>query len=158
MILRLARVDDARLIWMWRNDSVTQAMFRTSDEVSWEEHRDWYGRSLANAGRWMLVGEDAGHPLGILRLDRKGRGSAEVNINVSPDNRGRGVGRDILALGVDYAAGRLGLVRLEANIKPENAASVALFKRAGFMHAGSENGLEKYVLSLPLHRSNNREL
>ncbi|GMW01547.1 MAG: acetyltransferase [Candidatus Hydrogenedentota bacterium] len=41
-----------------------------------------------------------------------------------------------LALVVDRAFGELGLHRLEANIQPENAASIALVTRLGFSREG----------------------
>jgi RimJ/RimL family protein N-acetyltransferase len=149
VILRPAREEDSRLIWTWRNDCLTRAMFVTTDPVPWEDHRQWYGRSLANPDRWILVGEDKDQPVGVLRLDRTCGRVAKISINVRPESRGRGVGREILALGAAFAV-RLGLVCLEANIKAENVASIALFRGVGFDCAGSENGLEKYVLHLPV--------
>jgi len=150
MILRPAREKDSWLLWTWRNDPVTRVMFGAPDEVPWEEHHEWYGRSLANANRWILIGEEANHPVGVLRFDRIGNDVAKVSVTVTPENRGRGIGREILALGSDYAAHRLGFVRLEANIKAENVASLALFEGAGFVYAGSESGLGRYVLALPV--------
>lgn len=124
-------------------------MFVSSDEVSWEDHQLWYERSLRMSGRWILVGEDKDHPVGVLRLDRSVGDSATVSVNVNPECRGRGVGKQILALGADFAA-LLGLVSLEAAIKTENVASIALFRGAGFDHVGFENGLERYMLHLPV--------
>jgi UDP-2,4-diacetamido-2,4,6-trideoxy-beta-L-altropyranose hydrolase len=124
-------------------------MFVSSDEVSWGDHQLWYERSLAKPGRWILVGEDEDRPVGMLRLDRCVGDTATVSVNVSPECRGRGIGKEILALGADFAA-RLGLVSLEANIKTENVASIALFQSAGFDRVGLENGLERYMLHLPV--------
>jgi RimJ/RimL family protein N-acetyltransferase len=124
-------------------------MFVSSDEVPWEDHQLWYERSLTKSDCWILVGEDEDRPVGMLRLDRSVGDIATVSVNVSPESRGRGVGKNILALGADFAA-RLGLVSLEANIKKENAASIALFQSVGFDHVGSANGLERYMLHLPV--------
>ncbi len=48
----------------------------------------------------------------------------------------RGLMTEAVRLTADYAFGELGLHRLEANIQPENAASIALIRRAGFRKEG----------------------
>ncbi len=48
----------------------------------------------------------------------------------------KGYMRDGLSLVFDRAFGEMGLHRLEANIQPENAASIALVKRLGFRLEG----------------------
>ncbi len=53
----------------------------------------------------------------------------------APTNR-KGYMRDGLGLVFDRAFGEMGLHRLEANIQPENAASIALVKRLGFRLEG----------------------
>ncbi|MCK8679535.1 GNAT family N-acetyltransferase [Streptomyces lichenis] len=49
---------------------------------------------------------------------------------------GRGLMSEALSLVTAYAFGPLGLHRLEANIQPGNAASLALVRRAGFRKEG----------------------
>ncbi|MEU0161567.1 GNAT family protein [Streptomyces sp. NPDC006261] len=49
---------------------------------------------------------------------------------------GRGLMGEALGLVMDLAFGPLGLHRLEANIQPGNAASIALVRRAGFRLEG----------------------
>jgi len=48
----------------------------------------------------------------------------------------RGLMTEAVRLTADYAFAELGLHRLEANIQPENAASIALIRRVGFRKEG----------------------
>jgi [ribosomal protein S5]-alanine N-acetyltransferase len=49
---------------------------------------------------------------------------------------GSGLMTEAVRLGVAYGFGELGLHRLEANIQPENARSIALVRRLGFRREG----------------------
>jgi [ribosomal protein S5]-alanine N-acetyltransferase len=49
---------------------------------------------------------------------------------------GSGLMTEAVRLGVAYGFGELGLHRLEANIQPDNARSIALVRRLGFRREG----------------------
>ena len=62
-------------------------------------------------------------------------GVAEVSVYVADRARGRGVGRALLEALVESARGG-GLWTLQAGIFPENEASLALHRSAGFREVG----------------------
>src|SRR5207244_1402393 len=73
----------------------------------------------------------AGGDAGMVRLDIQDRDAA-VSVNIAPEWRGRGVGPRALGCLSREAFGPLGLLRLSAVVKRENAASRIAFERAGF--------------------------
>jgi ribosomal-protein-alanine N-acetyltransferase len=62
--------------------------------------------------------------------------SAYLGYEVGAAFAGQGYMTEALPLLLRHAFGRLGLHRLEANIQPGNAASIALVRRAGFTREG----------------------
>ena len=75
------------------------------------------------------IAEDGGKTFGQIRLDRRDD-AAEVDISVDAAARGKGIG--LFMLTAPEIAGWLGLRRLHAAVRRENAASLSLFRRAGF--------------------------
>ncbi len=80
-------------------------------------------------------GELAGqvHLFGVTRGSLQ---SAAAGYWVAQRFAGRGVTTRALAAVVDYAMGPLGLHRVEVNIRPENAASLAVVTHLGFREEG----------------------
>ncbi|MFC4854664.1 GNAT family N-acetyltransferase [Actinophytocola glycyrrhizae] len=125
--VRPATEADAALLLSWRNDPETRRWSRTTDPVSPVDHKAWLSRALADRDRRLLVAEHDGRPVGTVRFDREG-GTWEVSITVAPAARGRK-----LAVPMLLAAQRnLGSAVIRANVHSDNAASLALFRRAGY--------------------------
>lgn len=140
VVLRAAQASDAALLRIWRNDAVTRANSRSNEEVSEHEHRAWLDATLATSTRALFVAEAEGTACGQLRLDLEASNSAEVSITVASEHRGKGLASAML-VALEFEARRLGLVRLHADIKEGNAASVKAFKRAGYYGFARRNGL-----------------
>lgn len=118
LTLRPATLDDARNLWLWRNDPATRGNSITTDEVPWESHVRWLEASLGNPERTLLVAEtDA--PVGTVRIDAQ-----EISWTVAPEARGKGIAKAMVA-----AASSPGMV---AMIKQVNTASQRVAESAGF--------------------------
>jgi ribosomal-protein-alanine N-acetyltransferase len=88
-----------------------------------------------------LVGREAstGEVVGVANLSqifRKGFQNAYLGFYGSAALAGRGLMTETVRLAAAYAFGELGLHRLEANVQPDNARSLALIRRAGFRKEG----------------------
>ncbi len=82
---------------------------------------------------------DGGELAGVLVLSqifRRNFCNAYLGYYGSAAHAGRGLMSEGLALVLDEAFGPLGLHRVEANVQPGNAASLALIRRAGFRREG----------------------
>lgn len=95
-----------------------------------------------------------------LRFEAEGLGAGQVNVayGIYPAWRGRGLATRAVLLACGYAAtagGRQAVIQVE----PENCASVAVARRAGFASAGYATGadgtrLDRYVRDLPFTPDN----
>ena len=77
--------------------------------------------------------------VGSLALSQIFRGnfqSAYLGYQIAEPFAGRGYMTEALQLALRYAFRELDLHRVEANIQPENKASLALVRRAGFVREG----------------------
>ena len=87
----------------------------------------------------VLVAEREAAVVGRLDLLRdrhpRARHLAEVGIAVAPGERRRRVGSALFAAALDWCR-RHGVVRLEAQVAPANAGSLAFFRRLGFDDVG----------------------
>jgi RimJ/RimL family protein N-acetyltransferase len=135
--LRPARLDDARRLLDWANDSATRAASFDRVVIPWPEHLAWLEAVLADPDRRLWIAEEAGVPVGQLRVDRTPDGLGVVSIGLAPGARGRGLGRTVLRMGLAAAVQELGIRRARAVVMATNPPSRLLFEGAGFAPAAA---------------------
>jgi RimJ/RimL family protein N-acetyltransferase len=134
---------------MWRNDDETRRWSRSPTAVAVDEHAAWLANTLADSDRHLWVVERDGVPVATVRHDRVRRGRWEVSVTVAPQARGQGIAVDALAA----AEQRLleldpQVTAIEAHVRPDNHASLRVFKRAGYRPAGTDrDGLVRLELA-----------
>lgn len=142
----LARDDLARTL-AWRQDPALRAAtighpfpVTEAEEAAWIEREMSGGQVPRTRVLFALRPPEGPDLLGYVTLapiDWIAR-TAEVGILVgAAADRGRGVGRTALSLLAAYAGTNLGLQRLYARIRADNAAAVALFRGRGYAHEGT---------------------
>jgi RimJ/RimL family protein N-acetyltransferase len=143
--LRAASAADECRLFDWANDPATRRSARNRQPIAWSEHRDWFAAKLAAADCAIWVAEVDGEAVGQVRLDRHDV-SAEIDIAVAPQHRGHGYGQAMLcALAADHA---MGATCLQAAVRMDNDASLAMFRNAGFAETSRADGfvnLEKRI-------------
>ena len=71
----------------------------------------------------------------LARIDHS-NGRAELGFALHPDHWGGGLMKEAVTALIDYSFNELGLRRLEADVDPRNARSIALIEKLGFQREG----------------------
>lgn len=145
--LRKAVLEDSRNIWLWRNDPETRANSKNSDPIEWPDHERWFVKVLQDpqCAQYLVCGPD--EDLGVVRFDSTAKQRFEVNINLAPQARGRGIGKAALAEGCRKTlAERPETAGIDATVKESNPQSLKLFLSCGFHEVGRADGLIKLSL------------
>lgn len=147
-------------------DRVVLRPLRRADKSEWEKlgarNRDWIGPWESHPpvpGRPLRFGQLVRHDTrsaraGVMQpfvIERRGRITGRITLGgitwgaqrsgtagywVAREHAGRGLAPLALAVLVDHAFGTLGLHRVEANIRPENTASLRVVEKLGFRDEG----------------------
>ena len=146
--LRLAWLNDSRLLFEWAEDPVARAASFRSARISWEDHVRWFDERLRDSRSVIYIGERSnsneesdGTPVGVVRFqiqDEQSDRHAVVSVNVAPELRGEGWGRELILFSTRALVRSRSVRWIDAFVKPENHASVRLFEESGFRRVGGE--------------------
>lgn len=130
--LRRASEADMRPVYDWRNDEGTRRHSHSSAVIPYEDHQRWFSRVLADPQRALLIAEDQGRPVGVLRYDIS-RDRALVSIYLAPGCGGAGYGPAILGAGSRWMAAEYPQVdSVVGEVLDANVASHRAFREAGY--------------------------
>lgn len=130
--LRRTIDSDCEVFWEWANDPIARAASFRNKTISWQHHTQWFRAKLAdpNAILYTATSSD-GLPIGEVRYQIDG-GRAVLSIGLGAGFRGRGLGRTLLALGIERLFQDSAVQFIDAYVMPGNEASMKLFAGAGF--------------------------
>jgi sialic acid synthase SpsE/RimJ/RimL family protein N-acetyltransferase len=134
--------EHAKLIMAWRNDPATLSMSYHREpkvwDAFWQEYRTaYFGDQVAPV--FIL---DRDERAGFIRCRRvphpnKLAGSTvDVSINIAPDKRGKGLGREALRALSAHLSELYAVDSIYAEVRQENRASCRIFLDAGFTDLG----------------------
>ena len=137
--------DDAELIVSWRSDPENLANFFDQRPPTMESHLAWFERYLRDPSRLDLIILDGeGRRIGTVTLSAIGEGSCEVGYLIGDRSaRGQGYATEAVRAACRYAFDVLGVERVDARIRPGNAASERVAAAAGFEELERVFGLER---------------
>jgi UDP-2,4-diacetamido-2,4,6-trideoxy-beta-L-altropyranose hydrolase len=129
--LRETTATDAPLLYTWVNDPATRAASFHTEPIAWADHEAWIARRLVDADTLFFVATD-GEPVGQVRFERTSSEVAVISVSVAPETRGNGYAPAIIDAGSRQAFETWPIERIRAEIRSENAASIAAFAEAGY--------------------------
>jgi len=136
LVLRPARNEDARLLFDGRDAPEVRRRSQQGQALHWPDHQAWLAATLADRQRLLLIAETTDGPVGSVRYDRLPGRRARVSLYLFAGRFGLGWGRVLLARGEACARERWpDLEVIEAQVLPDNQASLQLFAGAGFVQS-----------------------
>ena len=151
-----ANLSHSKDIWRWRNDPITRSFSKNTNEVSWEDHDSWFRKSLTNPNRYLYIGVSATpeyeESIGIVSFDifSSYPEHSKVSINIAPRVRGKRFGYLLLKEGTENFAREIKRsIRIFAEVKINNLASIRLFTSSGYSSCDHDNtNYYQYFLDL----------
>ena len=123
---------DFELLWRWVNDPVTRDNSFESGPIPWDRHESWCRSKVHDPQcRFLVVASAQLGEVGCVRFDLN-RLEATISVSLSPHARGRGLGARVIARACERIFSAADAETVHAFIKPDNTASIAAFKKAGF--------------------------
>jgi UDP-2,4-diacetamido-2,4,6-trideoxy-beta-L-altropyranose hydrolase len=146
LTLRPAMSSDMKILFEWVNDPIVRASAFSQDPIEWEGHETWFDTKLSDDSCYIWIVEDlSGTPVGQIRFDCK-EDEAEVDLHLAPDQRGKGYGSKLIALGVQKLFDETSIVSISASVKIENSASAKAFEKSGFIQTASDENVLHFTL------------
>ncbi|MBI1391317.1 MAG: GNAT family N-acetyltransferase [Alphaproteobacteria bacterium] len=85
---------------------------------------------------WVVVNDDDGPALGQVKMIPRGFDTFEAAIMLTPAAQGKGLAVEALAKALDIVFDEHGARRVYADIDPDNAPTIRLFEKLGFILEG----------------------
>jgi UDP-2,4-diacetamido-2,4,6-trideoxy-beta-L-altropyranose hydrolase len=134
---------DEILLFHWANDFLVRKNSFNSSPILLDEHRAWFSQTLENPDRHIFIATNQYDcPVGQIRFDQHHNVSSTdflefyIDLSVDPCFRGEGLSLLILENGIRSLQSTLGQVKLKliADVLTHNLASLALFRKFGFLN------------------------
>ena len=129
---------DADILLRWRNDPQTRKSSKNSDLIPMKQHVKWLMSSLKDKNRKIHIAERGRVPVGTIRTDYL-NGVNELSWTIAPEARGRGIGKEMVALFVKQID-----TPIRAEIKIDNDTSKHIAEYADIDLFREENGMLYY--------------
>lgn len=152
-VLRSMQPRDLRQVLEWRNRPEVRRHMFNQDQISFEEHLQWFLRGKANDHKILMVYEIKGQLQGFVQFDiEPGAESATWGFYKNPF-AASGVGSMLCRAALRYAFRSLFLKTIKASVLISNQVSIRFHQRLGFVEIDPIENTRNFVL----HRSMWRE-
>ncbi len=136
VVLRPITKEDTPLIVAWRNNERVRTNFVFREVFTEEMHNNWMDTKVATGEvvQFIIETEEEHKPIGSVYIRDITETSGEYGMFIGDDAEvGKGYGRDVVRLTMDYAFKTLGLDHIIIRIFADNPASLRACIAAGFV-------------------------
>jgi len=151
MIVEKIKKRDSLDIWLWRNDKLSIFYSKNKKKISFERHNKWFKKNLKNnkvkSYIGYLVKKNQKKKVGVIRFNIKTK-YALVSLNLNPVMRGKSLSYILLDAAINKFL-RFKKIKLVAEIKKNNLASINCFLKNRFIFFKSKNNYNFYQRTLP---------
>lgn len=132
LFLRYATMDDAKLLYEWRNDEVVRKNSFNTNEIVYEEHIKWLKNFLEDEFCKIYIIVDYEKNVGQIKV-RIIDNEAEVGYSIGKNYRGYGYGTKSLILIKEQIKKDFPYVgKIVGRVKIDNEVSQRAFEKAGY--------------------------
>ena len=140
--------NDIYAIYELSNLPSTRKYSLNSNTIDWKAHSEWFQNMIKDDDCLILVVNNGnGTLLGQVRFEID-NDIADISISLTDEIKGRGYALDILQKSQDILLMKREIKKIIATINNENAASIKLFQKAGYLLSEVRIKFSKYVLFL----------
>ncbi|BCY28674.1 GNAT family N-acetyltransferase [Flavobacterium okayamense] len=130
---RKPTANDLKLYFDWANDKNVRMNSYQSNEISLEQHSQWFLNKLNDDSCFMYLFENhIGNPIGQVRIQKQNEQEAIIGISNDEKHRGKGYATKMLIAATENFLNENSSCLVNAFIKVENTASEKAFQKAGF--------------------------
>lgn len=128
-----ANINDLQLYFTWANDLTVREQSFNSEEIVFENHKEWFESKLEDKLCLMLIFVNENNEnVGQVRIEKRGENNALVGISIDSKHRGKSYAKEMLQIATDYFFELNPHYVIDAYIKATNLSSKYAFEKAGF--------------------------
>jgi len=150
MIIKKITKKNSLDILLWRNDKKSIFFSKNKKKITLEAHNTWFEKNLNDRKIKFYIGSivknNQKKKVGVVRFNFK-RKYALVSINLNPVMRGKSLSYILLAGSIKKFF-KFKKIKLIAEIKKSNLASINCFLKNSFSYLKSKNNYNYYQRSL----------
>ena len=133
IFIRRASPADINLLFEWVNDMEVRRNAINTKNISYEEHEKWFNEKILSENSSIFILVKNLTPVGQIRFDfNKEEGVWVISYSISLHNRGGGLGKVIVKMGIEL----FNRFPLWGYVKEDNKYSQAVFNAMGFTNEG----------------------
>lgn len=148
LTIREFRQEDAKLIYNWRNNPYIVNLGSLKKTVTWDEHNDWFKRTLKSETCKAYILEVDNIPAGQVRFDLETESIAFISIYLIENFSNKGLGIPFMELSRQFIFNTWPKLQfIIAIVRKENKIGQRYFLKANFIQDEQYNDLEHFGFS-----------